>query len=144
MVSEQHTMFRHGPDYGALCLLPATSRDALRDLSDENSLPTVHAIDMPPLRQFLQALSRLVTSEGCCATTVPCVLCQQGANCIDHWLSFCQLVHLTWSKVPSSSTGVAVDSGSLPVCAFALSQTMCSIYGNEPVKVHLKPFWRPF
>ena len=118
----------HGPGYGALCpscLLPATPRDvALRDLSDENSaFLQFHAIDVPPLRQFPPAFSRLVTSEGCCATTsyVPCVLCQQGANSIDHWLSFCQVVYLTWSalwaspapdidwrKIPSRSTGVAL------------------------------------
>ena len=43
------------------------------------------------------------------------------ANSIDHWLSFCQVVHLTWSalwaspapdidwrKIPSRSTGVAL------------------------------------
>ena len=120
--------FPHGPGYGALCpsrLLPATPRDvALRDLSDENSaFLQFHTIAVPPLRQFPPAFSRLVTSEGCCATAshVPCALCQQGANSLDHWLSFCQVVHLTWSalwaspapdidwrKVPSRSTGVAL------------------------------------
>ena len=120
--------FPHGPGYGTLCpscLLPATPRDvALRGLSDENSaFLQFHAIEVPPLRQFPPAFSRLETSEGCCASTsyVPCVLCQQGANSIDHWLSFCQVVHLTWSalwaspapdidwrKIPSRSTGVAL------------------------------------
>ena len=120
--------FPHGPGYGALCpsrLLPATPRDvALRDLSDENSaFLQFHAIEVPPLRPFPPAFSRLETSEGCCASTsyVPCVLCRQGANSIDHWLSFCQVVHLTWSalwaspapdidwrKIPSRSTGVAL------------------------------------
>ena len=98
----------------------ASSHTSLVNLSDENSaFLQFHAIGVPPLRQFPPAFSRL----GCCASTsyVPCVLCQQGANPIDHWLSFCQVVHLTWSalwaspapdidwrKIPSRSTGVAL------------------------------------
>ena len=26
----------------------------------------------------------------------PCVLCQSGSNSIDHWLSYCPVVHITW------------------------------------------------
>ena len=88
--------FPHGPGCGALCpscFLPATSRDvSLRDLSDEScAFLQFHTIAVPPLRRLPPAFSRLVTSEGRCATAsyVPCVLCQQGANSIDHWLSFC-------------------------------------------------------
>ena len=98
--------FPHGPGYGALCpscFLPATPRDVtLRDLSDEScAFLQFHKIAVPSLRRLPPAFSRLVTSEGCCATAsyVPCVLCQQGANSIDHWLSFCQVAHLTWTAL---------------------------------------------
>ena len=115
--------FPHGPGYGALCpscFLPATPRDVtLRGLSDEScAFLQFHKIAVPSLRR-LPAFSRLATSEGRRApdSYVPCVLCQRGANSIDHWLSFCQVAHLTWialwaspapdidwRKVPSRST----------------------------------------
>ena len=120
--------FPCGPGYGALCptcLLPATPMDiTLTTLSEESkSFLHFHQILVPEPKQLPPAFSRLLSSVGCRATNsyVPCVLCQGGFNSIDHWLSFCPVVHLTWlalwvapapeinwRKVPSRSIGVAL------------------------------------
>ena len=120
--------FPYGPGYGALCptcFLPATPIDlTLNNLSDENkNFLHFHQIIVPEPKQLPPAFSRLLSSEGCRAigSYVPCVLCQGGFNSIDHWLSFCPVVHLTWlalwvapapeitwRKAPSRSTGVAL------------------------------------
>ena len=118
----------YGPGYGALCptcFLPATPIDlTLNNLSDENkNFLHFHQIIVPEPKQLPPAFSRLLSSVGCRAigSYVPCVLCQGGFNSIDHWLSFCPVVHLTWlalwvapapeitwRKAPSRSTGVAL------------------------------------
>ena len=120
--------FPYGPGYGALCptcFLPATPIDlTLNNLSDENkNFLHFHQIIVPEPKQLPPAFSRLLSSVGCRAigSYVPCVLCQGGFNSIDHWLSFCPVVHLTWlalwvapapeitwRKAPSRSTGVAL------------------------------------
>ena len=120
--------FPSGPGYGALCpycFLPATARDlALSDLSEECvAFLQFHKIALPPLTRLPPAVSRILTTEGCRTpnTYVPCVLCQQGVNSIDHWLSFCQVAHLAWLALwvsaapeinwraaPSRCTGVAL------------------------------------
>ena len=43
--------------------------------------------------------SKLLSSEGPLSqlAPIPCVLCQEGANAIDHWLSYCPVVHSAWS-----------------------------------------------
>ena len=120
--------FPCGPGHGALCptcFLPATPMDlALNNLSDESkNFLHFHQIIVPEPKQLPPAFSRLLSSAGCRAldSYVPCVLCQCGFNSIDHWLSFCPVVHLTWlalwvapapeinwRKVPSRSVGVAL------------------------------------
>ena len=120
--------FPYGPGYGALCptcFLPATPIDlTLHNLSDENkNFLHFHQIIVPEPKQLPPAFSRLLSSVGCRAigSYVPCVLCQGGFNSIDHWLSFCPVVHLTWlalwvapapeitwCKAPSRSAGVAL------------------------------------
>ena len=120
--------FPCGPGYGALCptcLLPATPMDiTLTTLPEESkSFLHFHQILVPEPKQLPPAFSRLLSSVGCRANNsyVPCVLCQGGFNSIDHWLSFCPVVHLTWlalwvapapeinwRKVPSRSIGVAL------------------------------------
>ena len=120
--------FPYGPGYGALCptcFLPATPMDlTLNNLSDESkSFLRFHQIIAPEPKQLPPAFSCLLSSAGCRAldSYVPCVLCQGGFNSIDHWLSFCPVVHLTWlalwvapapeinwRKVPSRSIGVAL------------------------------------
>ena len=120
--------FPYGPGYGALCptcFLPATPIDlTLNNLSDENkNFLHFHQIIVPEPKQLPPAFSRLLSSVGCRAigSYVPCVLCQGGFNSVDHWLSFCPVVHLTWlalwvapapeiawRKAPSRSTGVAL------------------------------------
>ena len=120
--------FPYGPGYGALCppcFLPATPIDlTLQNLTDENkNFLHFHQIIVPEPKQLPPAFSRLQSSVGCRAigSYVPCVLCQGGCNSIDHWLSFCPVVHLTWlalwvapapeitwRKAPSRSTGVAL------------------------------------
>ena len=120
--------FPCGPGYGALCptcLLPATPVDiTLTTLPEESkSFLHFHQILVPEPKQLPPAFSRLLSSVGCRANNsyVPCVLCQGGYNSIDHWLSFCPVVHLTWlalwaapapeinwRMVPSRSIGVAL------------------------------------
>ena len=120
--------FPYGPGYGALCptcFLPATPIDiTLNNLSEENkNFLHFHQIIVPEPKQLPPAFSRLLSSVGCRAlgSYVPCVLCQGGFNSVDHWLSFCPVVHLTWlalwvapapeitwRKAPSRSTGVAL------------------------------------
>ena len=120
--------FPCGPGHGALCptcFLPATPMDfALNNLSDENkNFLRFHQIIVPEPKLLPPAFSRMMSSAGCRAldSYVPCVLCQCGFNSIDHWLSFCPVVHLTWlalwvtpapeinwRKVPSRNTGVAL------------------------------------
>ena len=120
--------FPYGPGYGALCptcFLPATPMDlTVNNLSDESkNFLYFHQIIVPEPKQLPPAFSCLLSSAGCRAldSYVPCVLCQGGFNSIDHWLSFCPVVHLTWlalwvapapeinwRKVPSRSTGVAL------------------------------------
>ena len=120
--------FPRGPGYGALCptcLLPATPVDiTLTTLPEESkSFLHFHQILVPEPKQLPPAFSRLLSSVGCRANNsyVPCVLCQGGYNSIDHWLSFCPVVHLTWIAlwaapapeinwriVPSRSIGVAL------------------------------------
>ena len=120
--------FYYGPGYGALCppcFLPATPIDlTLQNLTDENkNFLHFHQIIVPEPKQLPPAFSRLQSSVGCrtIGSYVPCVLCQGGCNSIDHWLSFCPVVHLTWlalwvapapeitwRKAPSRSTGVAL------------------------------------
>ena len=120
--------FPYGPGHGALCptcFLPATPMDlTLNNLSDENkNFLHFHQIIVPEPKQLPPAFSCLLSSAGCRAldSYVPCVLCQCGFNSIDHWLSFCPVVHLTWlalwvapapeinwRKVPSRSIGVAL------------------------------------
>ena len=41
---------------------------------------------------------KLVSSPGPAAQTapIPCVLCQGGANAIDHWLSYCPVIYGAW------------------------------------------------
>ena len=120
--------FPCGPGYGALCptcLLPATPMDiTLTTLPEESkSFLHFHQILVPEPKQLPPAFSRLLSSVGCRANNsyVPCVLCQGGYNSVDHWLSFCPVVHLPWLAlwvapapeinwriVPSRSIGVAL------------------------------------
>ena len=120
--------FPCGPGYGALCptcLLPATPMDiTLTTLPEESkSFLHFHQILVPEPKQLPPAFSRLLSSVGCRANNsyVPCVLCQGGYNSVDHWLSFCPVVHLTWLAlwaapapeinwriVPPRSIGVAL------------------------------------
>ena len=107
-------------------LLPTcySDRSYPQNLTDENkNFLHFHQITVPEPKQLPPAFSRLQSSVGCRAigSYVPCVLCQGGCNSIDHWLSFCPVVHLTWlalwvapapeitwRKAPSRSTGVAL------------------------------------
>ena len=58
---------------------------------------------------------------GAQTAPIPCVLCQGGANAIDHWLSYCPVVQgawillwkgasppLDWRSAPNRQTGVAL------------------------------------
>ena len=126
---QNHTRcFPCGPGYGALCptcLLPATPMDiTLTTLPEESkSFLHFHQILLPEPKRLPPAFSRLLSSVGCRENNsyVPCVLCQGGYNSVDHWLSFCPVVHLTWLAlwaapapeinwriVPSRSMGVAL------------------------------------
>ena len=47
---------------------------------------------------FTPIASKLLSSEGPLtqAAPIPCVLCQEGANAIDLWLTYCPVVHSAW------------------------------------------------
>ena len=46
-------------------------------------------------------MSRVHTTDGPLsdAAIAPCVICQGGANTIDHWLSYCPVVHIAWAAL---------------------------------------------
>ena len=100
--------FPLGPGYGALCpscFLPATTRDfALNSLcEDVVAFARFHHVPLPSPSHLPPAIARILSSEGCRAQNsyVPCVLCQQEVNSIDHWLSFCQVPPLPgWHSGP--------------------------------------------
>ena len=67
--------------------------------------------------------AKLLSSTGPAAqfAPIPCVLCQGGANAIDHWLSYCPVIHgawlllwkgnappLDWQRPPNRQTSVAL------------------------------------
>ena len=116
---------------------------------------------MPEPKQLPPAFSRLLSSVGCRAigSYVPCVLCQGGFNSIDHWLSFCPVVHLTWlalwvapapeitwRKAPSRSTGVALCymlfhlRGLVTECGGLRPNILC--VHNREVSHHVLDLWQ--
>ena len=146
---KNHTRcFPRGPGHGALCpscLLPAAARDVTLQNLPEDSVAFLkfHQIAIPSLTRLPPAVTHLVVSDGCRASDsyAPCVLCQQGVNSIDHWLSFCPVAHLTWIAlwvsaapeinwrgVPSRSTGVA-----LCYLLFHLRRLVAEYGGLQPV-----------
>ena len=74
-------------------------------------------VDLPPealafLRQHAPAsparAAPLLPIKNCARDTkgplgdvalTPCVLCQSGSNAIDHWLSYCPVVHIAWAAL---------------------------------------------
>ena len=102
--------FPNGPGHGAICPSccdPATAMEiALRDLPEENIAQLrYHNITIPTMHQLPPAIVRLPLSEGCRRpdSYIPYVLCQQGVNSIKHWLSFCQVPHLAWLALWTST-----------------------------------------
>ena len=76
-----------------------------------------------PSRIFPPIPFKLISSTGPAAQVapIPCVLCQGGANAIDHWLSYCPVIHgawlllwkgaspsIDWRSTPNRHTGVAL------------------------------------
>ena len=72
---------------------------------------------------FTPIASKLLSSEGPLtqAAPIPCVLCQEGANAIDLWLTYCPVVHsawlvlwkgcpppVDWRSTPNRHTGIAL------------------------------------
>ena len=55
------------------------------------------------LERLLPCLSRIVPKmlrvPLVMQPQIPCVLCQGGSNAIDHWLSFCPIVHIAWAAL---------------------------------------------
>ena len=119
-----------GPAYGALCFactgqqpgLPEPlSDDLLKSLSlhrhtEDKGLTGPNCI-FPPIAD------KLLSAPGPAAQVapIPCVLCQRGANSIDHWLSYCPAIYgawlllwkgvsppIDWQSTPNRHTGVAL------------------------------------
>ena len=136
--------FPRGPGHGALCppcFFPATPRDlALHSLTEDTcAFARFHQVSLPLSCPFPPAVTHLDSSEGC--IDAPRVLRQQGVNSIDHWLSFCQVPHLTWlalwtsgapdlnwRSTPTRSTGVA-----LCYLLFHLRRLVTEYGGLQPV-----------
>ena len=119
-----------GPAKGSLCYtctgpcptqafsLPADVQSFLHANgvgSTEGADPLKHLF--PPIADKLHSSSGPLAH----AAPIPCVLCQQGANAIDHWLSYCPVVYaawallwkstpplLDWQSIPAKSAGVAL------------------------------------
>ena len=51
--------------------------------------------------------AKLLSSTGPAAqfAPIPCVLCQGGANAIDHWLSYCPVIHGAWLLLWKGNAG---------------------------------------
>lgn len=115
-----------GPAYGALrftCVGDnpgppmALSDDAVSFVNRHAPNFSVRPLSLTPITtKFLASHGPLRTSNP-----VPCVLCQEGANAIDHWLSYCPAVYIAWCvlrkgcpppinwrQVPMRHTGVAL------------------------------------
>ena len=135
-----------GPARGALCFTcVGTEQLALLDLSDEAiSFVNRHA---PNTR--VRVLSqmpitvKLLSAEGSLSSfgLVPCVLCQKGANAVDHWLSYCPVAYIawcalwkgcappiSWRHVPTKQVGVA-----LCYFLFHLRRLVAEYGGLQPV-----------
>ena len=148
VVSMQHALFPSRPRlWGTLSIVFSSSHSAglcfalpPRGHRGFCALPSYHP---PSLLSLTSSGARIGSSEGCRDKNsyVPCVVCQQGVNSIDHWLSFCQVPHLTWLALwasvaldmnwratPSRSTGVA-----LCYLLFHLRRIVTEYGGLQPV-----------
>ena len=81
-----------GQDPGAFVELPPEALSFLR-----HHAPSCTAGLAPPT----SIKTRVQTTDGPLsdAAVVPCVICQGGANTIDHWLSYCPVVHIAWAAL---------------------------------------------
>ena len=119
-----------GPSRGALCYrcvghspgLPTALSESLtrflcsKGMQIQDRLPSITTLYHP-------MAAKLLSSDGPVTqpAPIPCVLCQEGANAIDHWLSYCPVVHcawlllwkegappIDWRTTPSKAVGVAL------------------------------------
>ena len=119
-----------GPARGALCYTCTGQRPGLASSFPEEFITflKLHGAfgseDLAPLRTiFTPIAAKLRSSTGPLtqAAPIPCVLCQGGANAIDHWLSYCPVVYgawlllwkgssppLDWRSIPNRETGIAL------------------------------------
>ena len=119
-----------GPARGALCYTCTGQHPGLASSFPEEFLTflKLHGAfgseDLAPLRTiFTPIAAKLCSSTGPLtqAAPIPCVLCQGGANAIDHWLSYCPVVYgawlllwkgssppLDWRSIPNRETGIAL------------------------------------
>ena len=119
-----------GPTRGALCYtctrqhpgLPSPLSDALLNFLNLHGTVRCEGL-VSPSTIFTPIATKLCSSTGPLtqAAPIPCVLCQGGANAIDHWLSYCPVVYgawlllwkgvsppLDWRSAPNRQTGVAL------------------------------------
>ena len=119
-----------GPTRGALCYTCTGQHPGLPSpLPDEflNFLKLHGTVKneglVSPSTIFTPIATKLRSSTGPLthAALIPCVLCQGGANAIDHWLSYCPAIYdawlllwkgssppLDWRSTPNRQTGVAL------------------------------------
>ena len=94
-----------GPAHGALCFACTGQQPGLPEPLSDDLLKSLslhsHTEDkglIGPNRIFPPIADKLLSSPGPAAQAapIPCVLCQRGANSIDHWLSYCPVIHGAW------------------------------------------------
>lgn len=143
--------FPAGPARGALCFtcigtdlwaFSNLTEDSIRFANHHSLTSIVQAPSHTPITE------KLLTSEGPLSSLslAPCLLCQTGANGIDHWLSYCPVTYLawyalwkgtapliSWRHVPQKQVGVA-----LCYLLFHLRRLVAEHGGLQPVIVCAK------
>ena len=119
-----------GPAYGALCFACTGQRPGLPEPLSDDLLKSLslhsHTEDKGltgPNCIFPPIADKLLSAPGPAAQVapIPCVLCQRGANSIDHWLTYCPVIYgawlllwkgvsppIDWQSTPNRHTGVAL------------------------------------
>ena len=122
--------YRAGPAHGALCYTCTGQQPGLPEPLSDDLLKSLSLHSRTegkglfgPSRIFPPIAVKLLSSPGPAAQVapIPCVLCQRGANSIDHWLSYCPVIHgawlllwkgaspsIDWQSTPNRRTGVAL------------------------------------
>ena len=124
--------YPYGPQKGALCVsCIGSDPGAFVDLPPEALAFLSHHVPSSPARRAppLAVKTKVQTTLGLFgdAPVAPCVLCQAGANAIDHWLSYCPVAQLTWTVITKLTRPPLIGDRHRPDTWESLLPTYCSI-----------------